>query len=152
MMLLSIHPRHVKAILAGTKTIELRRTRPVIDVGQPVAIYATMPLGALVATCRIASIEADSPTRLWTQVKDHANISKVEYDDYFADTDTAVALYLDRVTPLVGEITLAHLRQQGQFHPPQTWHFLDHTRLRHLVGGHPSLASLTSLLVADVAV
>ena len=40
-MLLSIRPRHVAKILDGTKTVELRRGRPIIVPGQPLAIYST---------------------------------------------------------------------------------------------------------------
>jgi predicted transcriptional regulator len=51
-MMLSIHPRHVEKILDSSKTVELRRTRPAVSPGQPVAISGTVPSAALVATCR----------------------------------------------------------------------------------------------------
>ena len=66
LMLLSIHPVYVEQILTGTKTVELRRTRPDVAPGQPVVIYATTPAAALVATCRIDRVEIDSPQAIWT--------------------------------------------------------------------------------------
>ncbi len=148
-MMLSIHPRHVQKILEGTKSVELRRTRPLVTPGQPVAIYATLPSGALVATCRIGEVHAGNPATLWRLVGGDTGVTRAEFDAYFEGADSAVALRLDTVTALVGEISLAQLRAQGRsFHPPQTWHFLDRQRLIQLVGKHPSSSALTGLLPA----
>lgn len=148
-MMLSIHPRHVDKILEGTKSVELRRTRPLVSPGQPVAIYATLPSGALVATCRISEVHTGTPASIWRLVGDDAGVTRAEFDGYFEGADSAVALRLDAVTALVGQISLQQLRAQGRsFHPPQTWHFLDRQRLVQLLGKHPSSAALTGLLPA----
>ena len=148
-MVLSIHPRHVEKILEGSKSVELRRTRPLVGPGQPVAIYATLPSGALVATCRISEIQAGTPPEIWRLVGDATGLTRVEFDEYFEGADSAVALHLVAVTALVDEITLEDLRAQGRrFHPPQTWHFFDRQRLVQLTGKHPSSPALTGLLPA----
>ena len=148
-MVLSIHPRHVEKILEGTKSVELRRTRPLVTPGQPVAIYATLPSGALVATCRISEVHAGTPASIWQLVGDDTGVTRAEFEVYFKGADSAVALRLDTVTALVGQISLQQLRAQGRsFHPPQTWHFLDRQRLVQLLGMHPSSAALTGLLPA----
>jgi predicted transcriptional regulator len=146
LMVMSIHPRHVQAILRGTKTVELRRTRPDIEPGQPVAIYATTPSAALVATCQIARIQVDTPARLWAAVHDNAAVRRQEYDDYFGGAEVAVALHLSAVTPLTNAVTLSQMRSAGPFTPPQTWHFFDRRRLSALLGRHPSTPVLTGLL------
>lgn len=146
-MVLSIHPRHVAKILDGTKSVELRRTRPLVAPGQPVAIYATLPSSALVATCRINEVQAGTPASIWRSVGSVTGLTRAEFDDYFEGADAAVALHLEAVTALVGEITLEQLRAHSQgFHPPQTWHFFDRQRLVQLIGKHPSLSALTNLL------
>lgn len=61
LMLLSIKPGHVDNILSGSKTVELRRIRPQVSAGQPIAIYATMPVGAVVATCRVRKVDVALP-------------------------------------------------------------------------------------------
>jgi predicted transcriptional regulator len=148
-MMLSIHPRHVEKILEGTKSVELRRTRPLVTPGQPVAIYATLPSGALVATCRISEVHAGAPASIWRLVGGDTGVTRAEFDGYFEGAAFAVALRLDAVTALAGEISLKQLRAQGRrFHPPQTWHFLDRQRLIQLVGKHPSSSALTGLLPA----
>ncbi len=150
-MMLSIHPHHVEKILDGSKTVELRRTRPAVRPGQPVAIYATMPSAALVATCRISAVETGSPSEIWSSVAHAAAVTRPEFDAYYQDADTAIALHLDDVTPLLDKVTLPHLRAGGGFHPPQTWHFLDLPRLRQLVGHHPSSHILTGMLLGSTA-
>jgi len=148
-MMLSIHPRHVEKILNGTKSVELRRTKPVVLPGQPVAIYATLPSGALVATCRIGRILSDTPTAIWRSVGDFTGVSRVVFDDYFEGAKYAVALCLEAVTALAGEISLQELRDRDHhFHPPQTWHFLDHQRLGRMLGAHASSTALTTLFPA----
>jgi len=148
-MVLSIHPRHVEKILQGTKSVELRRTRPLVSPGQPVAIYATLPSGALVATCRISEVQAGSPASIWGAVGAVTGLTRAEFDSYFEGADTAVALHLEAVAALAGEITLDDLRaHEHGFHPPQTWHFFDRQRLVQLIGKHPSSSALTSLLPA----
>jgi predicted transcriptional regulator len=148
-MVLSIHPRHVEKILEGTKSVELRRTRPLVAPGQPVAIYATLPSGALVATCRISGVQAGSPASIWRSVGSDTGLTRAEFDEYFDGADSAIALHLEAVTALVGKITLEDLRANGRrFQPPQTWHFFDRQRLVQLIGKHPSSSALTSLLPA----
>lgn len=145
-MVLSIHPRHIANILSGDKTVELRRTRPTAQPGQPVALYATAPTSAVVATCIITSITTDSPAIVKERALAASRIDEEEYDRYFAKSGQAVAISLSEVVALPNPITLTQLRKTDRWHPPQTWHFMPWDRLLHVVGKHPSLAQLGSLL------
>lgn len=145
-MLLSIRPCHVDDILAGRKTIELRRTRPAVMPGQPVAIYATTPAAALVATCRIARVESAPPGQLWDFVANQAAISRGHYDGYFDNAERAHALHLENVERLADHVSLKQLRSAGGFRPPQTWRFVDRQQLQTMLGVHPASEALFSLL------
>jgi predicted transcriptional regulator len=145
-MVLSVHPRHVDRILDGSKTVELRRTRPTVAPGQPVAIYATLPAGALVATCEIEAIEVGSPASIWKSAGAAARVSQSEFDLYFTDATQAVALRLTTVRRLKECVTLEQLRAGRQFQPPQTWHFFNGQQLTTMLGLHPSASALTSLV------
>ncbi|HZL07266.1 MAG TPA: hypothetical protein VFE45_17920, partial [Coriobacteriia bacterium] len=96
-MLLSIRPRHVAKILDGTKTVELRRGRPIIMPGQPLAIYATTPHAAVVALGRISRIEVASPGTLWDTVSEVVGIGRPEFDRYFRGATTATGLHLSDI-------------------------------------------------------
>ena len=126
LMVLSIHPRHVASILAGEKTVELRRTRPNVAPGQPIAIYSTSPESALVATGRVAHVEVSGPASLRSStLLDAARVSREEYDAYFAGAERAVALHLTDITQLRHRVALSQLRERVRYSPPQTWHFFD---------------------------
>lgn len=147
-MLLSIRPRHVVKILDGTKTVEIRRGRPVIMPGQPLAIYSTTPDAAVVALGRISRIEVASPGALWDSVGDAVGVGRAEYDRYFRGASTATGLHLSDVRALATPVSLRELRVTGPFQPPQTWHFLDRFRVGRLFGDHPATAALSDLLEA----
>jgi predicted transcriptional regulator len=148
LMVLSIRPRHVEDILSGLKTVELRRTRPLIGPGQPVVIYATTPAAALVATCQIGHIEVGRPHDVWKSVGSKAAVTRKRYNDYFEGVDVAHALHLSNVQALDERVSLQQLRSSGTFRPPQTWHYLDRQRIESILGVHPSTTVLTSLLRA----
>jgi len=145
-MLLSIRPRHVAKILDGTKTVELRRGRPIIVPGQPLAIYSTTPDAAVVALGRVSRIEVASPSALWDTVNEIVGIGRPEFDSYFRGATTATGLHLSGIRALSVPVSLAELRTMGPFQPPQTWHFLDQRRVSRLFGDHPATAALSDLI------
>ena len=146
LMVMSIHPEYVIRILDGSKTVELRRTQPRVLTNQPVAIYATAPISALVATCRVSRLQVSSPDSIWRAVGKASAIEESAYHQYFAGSTKAVALHLTNVRRLVTAVTLAELRARRPFNPPQTWHFVDRSGLRDLVGEHSSSHSLLGML------
>ncbi|GMA35607.1 hypothetical protein GCM10025876_18110 [Demequina litorisediminis] len=123
-MLLSIRPRYVERILAGDKTVELRRTKPLVDVGQPIAIYSTLPAGAIVATARVARVEQRAKQELWEARRRTLGVSKDEFNSYFAGRSHAVGVHLDLVAPLEAPVSLSQMRVLGVPNPPQQWMFL----------------------------
>ena len=60
MIVLSLRPRFAEAIMAGDKTVELRRTEPKIVVPMRALLYATTPVRALLGTCVITSAKSPS--------------------------------------------------------------------------------------------
>lgn len=146
LMLLSIRPVYVEQILTGAKTVELRRTRPDVAPGQPVVIYATTPSAALVASCRIERIEVGMPAAIWSSAGSQAALERDEFDCYFAGSTIAVALHLSHVAALRHTVSLEQLRESFGFHPPQTWHFWSHDRLRQFSELHQPLHALQTLL------
>ncbi|MDE0040937.1 MAG: ASCH domain-containing protein, partial [Candidatus Poribacteria bacterium] len=68
--LISIRPNFAEAILAGKKTVEIRRRIPALQVGTRLWIYATRPLGAIIGTAIVAKIIEGTPTELWKTCMD----------------------------------------------------------------------------------
>lgn len=130
MMVLSVHPRHVERILEGTKTVELRRTRPLIEPGQAAVMYAPVPRGALVATCRISRVETGSPRHLWETVRSLAQVARADLDQYFRYSSQAVAMHLSEVQPLRDHVTLGQCDPK----PSSTRHRLGSSSTNHTCG------------------
>ena len=125
MLLLSIHPRHVKAILSGDKRVELRRRCPRIDRGEAL-IYATAPRMEFVATFHIASVKREPLKLLWQSVRDIAGISRREFEAYFQGLDAGVSIQITTVNELRPPISLKVLRETWpRFQPPQGFRYID---------------------------
>lgn len=136
MLLLSIHPKYVDAILAGEKSIELRRQRPRISEG-PALIYATSPRMELTAFAWIESVTQAPLNLLWQTARDAASVSRSEFNAYFQGLDRGTALHLARIEPLPAAIGLDRLREVWRgFHPPQGFRYLSSSDLA-LLGLRP---------------
>ncbi|MFE2295639.1 ASCH domain-containing protein [Streptomyces sp. NPDC059452] len=136
-MLLSVHPRFATAILAGTKTVEVRRQRVAAPPGTPVLLYATAPTMAIVGLARIASVRVASPREVWTASRTKAGISRREYDEYMSGAIQASGLSLEAPVAFQAPVPLSALRASGSFHPPQSYRYLTGEDLRKLVMAAP---------------
>jgi predicted transcriptional regulator len=79
--IISIHPDYADAILAGTKTIELRRRLPELPPGMRLWIYATRPTGAVVGFVTIEEVARAHPATIW---KKHHTGTSVDYASFKA--------------------------------------------------------------------
>jgi predicted transcriptional regulator len=128
-LLLAIRPRFANAILAGHKTVELRRQRPAVAPRTIVLLYATSPTKALVGSAQLAAIHTGTPDNLWATHGSSAAITRAEYDGYFRGTDMAVALTLTAVERLAEPIPLSRMRSHYSLEPPQSYRFIHSNRL-----------------------
>jgi len=125
-LLLSVRPVFVEKLLAGTKTVELRRIRPRVETGQSVLIYGTSPRMALLAHATVHMIEVAEPPMLWERVREAAGLTWNEYRRYFRGTKQAVGIWLTDVIALDRQLSLYELRERWPwFQPPQSFRFLE---------------------------
>jgi len=117
--IISIHPIYADAILAGKKTIELRRRIPELASGTRLWIYATQPTGAVVGFATIQEVSRAHPKTIWRKHRNGAGVDHDSFKAYFNGTKEAVAILL-AVARRVGPITMDQLREiRDSFHPPQ---------------------------------
>ncbi len=131
MLLLSIHPEFAAAILDGTKQVEFRRRSPrQAPAGSKLAIYASSPTCALVATATIDRYIEATPLSLWRQCREFGGISHSEFMSYFEGAEKAVGILLRSVQPLSIQVGLSELRAWWPgFQPPQQFAYLDDSEL-----------------------
>jgi predicted transcriptional regulator len=137
-MLLSVHPRFATAILAGSKTVEVRRQRVAAPPGTPVVLYATAPTMALVGTARIAAVQVGSPREVWSAHHDRTGISQHEFDDYMSGATQASGLMLEEPVPFEEPVPLSALRAAGTFHPPQSYRYLSGEAIQQVAEASPA--------------
>jgi predicted transcriptional regulator len=121
--LISIHRGYADAILAGTKTVELRRKLPDMPVGTRLWIYATRPTAAVIGFATIQGIQRSTPNAIWRRHRVESGLLYRRYSEYFEGTQEAIAILI-AAARRIGPITLDQLREiRGGFHPPQviTW-------------------------------
>jgi predicted transcriptional regulator len=119
--LLSIHPRHAKALLEGKKTVELRRTRFPSDVSH-VVVYATSPMRTIVGWFEVRSIERDRPWRLWIKHGSATGVTRREFRSYFDGAEEGTAISVRRAVALKSPLALSMLWSSP---PPQSFSYLD---------------------------
>jgi predicted transcriptional regulator len=117
--LISIHPEHADAILAGKKTIELRRRLPHLKPDIDLWIYATMPTGAVVGWTTVKMIVRAHPDTIWEHYKKSTGLKRKAFYDYFDGASDAFAVVLGS-TRRVKPITIQVLRSKlPNFYVPQ---------------------------------
>ncbi|MFC3452709.1 ASCH domain-containing protein [Amycolatopsis speibonae] len=84
-LVLSLRPRFAEAILDGSKTIELRRTRLQAPTGTSLVLYAASPVMAVVGVATLAGVETASPNRIWQRHRLAVTLDRTEFDIYFAN-------------------------------------------------------------------
>jgi predicted transcriptional regulator len=124
-VLLAVRPTFAARILAGTKTVELRRVRPKVYPGQDILIYSSSPTMALLASAVVERVETDEPEQLWPRVKRAAGLTKAEYTAYFVGAGVGSAIWIRNVAPLVEPVGLREMRARWPwFRPPQSYCFV----------------------------
>ena len=135
MLLLSIHPVYVEKIFAGTKTVELRKRKPNVEVGSKVVIYSTMPECEIVGFATISGFEVGRPSQLWSKVSASCGVTRSEFNSYFSNSETSVGIFLKDATRFDDAFALSNLRKLWPgFHPPQQFQYLQESRLDTLFG------------------
>lgn len=119
--LFSIKPRYAHAILDGTKTVELRRSRVPTDLTD-VVIYASSPQQAIVGWFEVKRVEEASPTELWRRYRNVVGVTRSEYRSYLAGSQTAYAVVVGRATRLSAPRQLDEVLPDGV--APQSFRYL----------------------------
>jgi predicted transcriptional regulator len=123
--LLSLRPRFAKGLLAGTKTVEVRRRAPSLTPGMVCLLYASSPDRALVGSARIGAVHTAAPRILWRDWGDRTGLQASEFFDYLSDLSSAYVISIRDPVPLEQPIPLAELRhRQASFVVPQSYRFL----------------------------
>ena len=118
--IISLKPQYAELVVSGKKSVELRNRIVRLNPGTTVWIYATLPVGRIVAFAEVESIVHGKPTLIWRSFKKDICIDKTIFDSYTKDRERVSAVKLTAVRKLSDAPTLDGIRKVvGAFHPPQ---------------------------------
>ena len=118
--ILSLKPQYAELILSGEKTVELRNRVIRMEPGTVIWIYATKPVGGIVALAELDSVVHDTPAEIWVRFEKEMCIDRAHFDSYINNKESVSALILSSVHKLKRSLTLDWIRRSiGSFQPPQ---------------------------------
>jgi predicted transcriptional regulator len=120
-VLLPIQPQYATPIMDGTKRVEFRKRGFGREVSH-VVVYSSSPVKQVVGFFEILGIEEDSPRRLWRRYAQVGGIDKEDYDRYFSNVPSGVAIKVGSVHVLREPVPLAQLKPG--FRAPQSYAYL----------------------------
>lgn len=123
-VILSIKPQFATDIIAGHKTIELRRRfASEVVVGSVAFIYASSPVQCMVGYARIADVRYLSVATIWRYYRRQAAISRSAFESYFLGLKRGFAIELADARPLTANIPATVLRDRFGFRAPQSFRY-----------------------------
>ena len=91
-----------------------------MEPGTVIWIYATKPVGGIVALAELDSVVHDTPAEIWTRFEREMCIERDHFDSYINNRESVSALILSSVRRLKHSVTLDWIRRSiGGFQPPQ---------------------------------
>ena len=145
-LLMSLKPKYAEAVLAGTKSVEIRRRFSERWAGCHVSLYSSSPKKALVGQATIAKVEKAPPEDIWLRYGTQVACTKHEFDQYTADLGECFAIHLERTKPysasFAPEYTLSAL--STSLRPPQSYCALKNNK------GWSQAVSIATLLDASL--
>ncbi len=141
-IVISVQRKFVERILAGKKAAELRRRAPRIQPGCRVWIYTKAPEAMISVCVTVDRVVKGTPREIWQRHQATLGVSFDEFEAYFADTDSACAIFFKQVEDVSPGVALSEIRSRSKgFHPPQFF--------KRLEEGSPELKLFRSRLLCD---
>jgi predicted transcriptional regulator/N-acetylglutamate synthase-like GNAT family acetyltransferase len=122
-LLMSIRPKFARAIVAGDKSVEIRRSFSSRWIDQRICIYSSAPDRCLLGEATVLSVITGHPEEIWSSYRAQMGCSRTEFDDYARGKSRLAAIELGQATRYERPLPLSELRalNQGRFSPPQSY-------------------------------
>ncbi len=134
-LFIGIHPKFTGLFLDGTKTVELRKSKPNVKKGDIVVLYATAPQKEIVALAKIESVLKLPVGVLWRR---KGNLTGVEYkyfNEYYKNKAAGVAITMEDVEILTPAITLKQFKERvPRIKMLQGYQYLTDSEFKNLIG------------------
>ncbi|WIB77984.1 ASCH domain-containing protein [Curtobacterium sp. MCPF17_002] len=143
-VLLSVRPEFADALLAGTKTAEVRRRFPAIAVGTTLYVYASSPSKQVIGTLRTSAVHRVPRQTVWDRFKRMIGIDRRYLDAYLHGVEHAAIIEVDTPSTWTRPVSLAELRAHVAVEPPQSYRYLNISQAAQLESVRASTVALVS--------
>jgi predicted transcriptional regulator len=124
-LLLSIKPEYASAIMAGRKTVELRRKFPEdVAPGSRAYIYSSSPVQAVIGIATVDRVDRMPLDILWKKHGQASCIDRLTFNEYFVGQADGCAVVLKSVKALAHPIARDALKATLGIVPPQSFMYL----------------------------
>jgi predicted transcriptional regulator len=110
-LLMSVKPIFAERMVAGSKSIEIRKHFSEKWVGHDAVIYATKPSGGIVGRTMIRSVTKGHPDALWASFGSQIGCSRSQYDSYVGNAPEVIAVGFDKVAPYETPVPIDQLER-----------------------------------------
>ncbi|MGE0432050.1 MAG: hypothetical protein AB7K09_21830 [Planctomycetota bacterium] len=122
---LSIKPWWAEAILAGSKTVELRKSFAANVAGCPMYLYATSPRQCVIGRVLVESIVELPPDELWAEHGAQSSVTRAQFDAYYERRATGTGVLVAQPVALEPLSLREIQRSERHFRPPMSYCVLD---------------------------
>lgn len=126
--LLSIKPQYAQAILDGCKKVEFRKSNFRRTISH-IVIYATAPVMRVIGWFKPGKVRVSSPSQLWRQFSSVGGIGRQDFDRYYANVESGVAIGVNSPRRLKRHLPLSAVTASP---PPQNYMYLPQTAIRQI--------------------
>jgi predicted transcriptional regulator len=124
-IIVSIKPEYARNIIAGRKTVELRRRfADTSAVGRWMLIYSSSPEKAIIGAAKIKNVHRMMVEDLWETFREEACVTRSTFLNYFSGVTEGVGVMLGLATSFNMTIPVSELRERFSFHPPQSYRYV----------------------------
>ena len=127
-ILLSVQPRFATAILAGTKTAEVRRRFPDQPAGTKIYLYSSSPQRAVIGTVALHSVDRPDASDVWDTYGHVIAIDRQPLDTYLGGVPIPAILQVRSPVRWEVPLPLSELRSHILIEPPQSFRYIDEER------------------------
>lgn len=116
-VLLSVRPRFARALLDGSKTVEVRRRFPILERGIRLFVYSSSPDRAVLGTVIVSETSRIPADEVWDRYKRHIAIEREPLREYLEGAPHSVVLEVVEPQRWATPVRLATLRHQLDLEP-----------------------------------
>ncbi|MGO9011215.1 MAG: hypothetical protein ACLQPN_14025 [Bryobacteraceae bacterium] len=122
-ILISVRPKHLDRIIAGTKVVEIRRRFSGRWLGCRAVLYGSHPVKSLLGEATIYSIAQGSPEEIWSRYRAQICADSDEFEKYTNACREVSAIELRDVAPYIVPMPLEDLSRymQANLRPPMSF-------------------------------